>query len=120
MPNPPTSAVYQFFVGSTFKTLTLNFDTQWNIVNSSINSTPISGSYNPATGEITFLEHPAGWWPMGFPYFDGYFFMTPTSTSQQATFAGVFDQTVLVHSGTWPNIILQWKRIENGWVALKQ
>ena len=119
MPNPPTSAVYQIFAGPIFKTLTLNFDSQWNIVNSSIGANPISGSYNPVTGEITFLEHETGVWPMGYPYYDGYFFLTPFDTLQ-GTFAGVFDQSILVHSGTWPNIILQWKRVENGWAALQQ
>jgi hypothetical protein len=117
MANPPTSAQYDFTANGASSTLNLSFDAQWNIVNSDIASNPISGSYDPATGQIKFVEQVRGPWPVApfsFPGYLGYFVPDP---SGGGTFAGVFDEIMFVRSGPPPGGNFIWERIEHGWIA---
>jgi hypothetical protein len=106
--------------------LTLNFDNQWNIVNSTItdifgaNPAPVTGRFNPITGEITFVVgFPAGLlgggrWPTNqffFPSYDGY-------QVDGSTIAGTKSQIEIVPIGPGPLPAGHtWERVNSGWFA---
>jgi hypothetical protein len=126
MTNPPNSAGYGMIANGVQYWLILTFDAQWNLVNSSMNdaaghSFPITGSYNPATGQITFVERLTSPWPVAsysFPSYMGYL----TSIDQfgrEALFAGIYDEITVVRSGPPPGPFFIWERVEHGWWAIQ-
>jgi hypothetical protein len=121
MANPPASAQYGLVADGVSRTLQLTFGRGWTIVNSNIDGNPISGSYDPTTGKITFVEQFIGALPQEaftFPSYYGYYFTggtDPVTSGLSGIFAGIYDQTILVGGG--PGGLLQWKRIENAWRA---
>jgi hypothetical protein len=113
MPNP-SPGVYQLIANGVAYGLFLNFDAQWNIVNSSVGDTPnntwpIQGKYDPATGKIEFNF--ARRVPL--LYIRSYFGYVLNAYEM----AGVFDQMVLVFFPPPANTVTI-ENVEHGWWAI--
>jgi len=124
MPNNPLqSGLWTMVDNGVAKLLNLNFDNQWNIINSNIqdsngqNPHPISGSFDPATGQIKFVENIAvGPWPVApfaFPSYVGYYPSSPGALE----FAGTSSEVILIHTGPFPGGSVQWVTVQHGWAA---
>jgi hypothetical protein len=104
--------------------LYLEFDGQWNLVNSFIedlNKTqhPIHGRFDPVTEHINFVELMPSKLPVpnyfAFPIYSGLL----TGPLYGFSFKGTYSQVVLEPEGPFPGYYV-WERVENPWEAIKE
>ena len=113
MPNPFPAGQWAVVFNGGVATMTLSFDAQGDLVNSTLGNDRIYGTYNSSTGGLSFVAYQTPMlFPSGPPSYDGY--LVPKNHN----LCGVY-QYSLWAAGGWPPTI-HIETIQGGWLAYPQ